>query len=122
MKTILRTALVLAAALHGAAEERVGATVEFVDLLGRERAPLPVLLDERQRGEPGAERRARLLGQLRGPAQERLREALCTVGNGYLATRGAAPESVADGVHYPGTYVAGSLRKSGAAQAAQAAH
>jgi trehalose/maltose hydrolase-like predicted phosphorylase len=35
------------------------------------------------------------------------REALCTLGNGVFATRGAAPESVADGVHYPGTYVAG---------------
>ncbi|MGP0029267.1 MAG: glycoside hydrolase family 65 protein [Acidimicrobiales bacterium] len=41
------------------------------------------------------------------PAQERLREALCTLGNGYFATRGAAPEAVADEVHYPGTYVAG---------------
>jgi len=41
------------------------------------------------------------------PTQERLREALCTLGNGYFATRGAAAESVADGVHYPGTYVAG---------------
>jgi alpha,alpha-trehalase len=41
------------------------------------------------------------------PAQEGLREALCTVGNGYFATRGAAPESRADGVHYPGTYAAG---------------
>ncbi|WP_051179711.1 trehalose-phosphatase, partial [Nocardia concava] len=41
------------------------------------------------------------------PAHERLREALCTVGNGYLATRGAAPESVAGERHYPGTYVAG---------------
>jgi trehalose/maltose hydrolase-like predicted phosphorylase len=38
---------------------------------------------------------------------EGLREALCTVGNGYFATRGAAPESRADGVHYPGTYIAG---------------
>jgi trehalose/maltose hydrolase-like predicted phosphorylase len=38
---------------------------------------------------------------------EGLREALCTLGNGYFATRGAAPESRADGVHYPGTYVAG---------------
>jgi len=38
---------------------------------------------------------------------EGLREALCTVGNGYFATRGAALESGADGVHYPGTYVAG---------------
>lgn len=41
------------------------------------------------------------------PAQVGLRETLCTLGNGYLATRGAAPESRADGTHYPGTYVAG---------------
>jgi alpha,alpha-trehalase len=38
---------------------------------------------------------------------EGLREALCTLGNGYFATRGATAESRADGVHYPGTYVAG---------------
>ncbi|WP_425557615.1 glycoside hydrolase family 65 protein [Kitasatospora cystarginea] len=41
------------------------------------------------------------------PVQEGLREVLCAVGNGYLVTRGAAPESRADGVHYPGTYLAG---------------
>jgi alpha,alpha-trehalase len=41
------------------------------------------------------------------PKQEGLREALCTLGNGYFATRGAAPESTADGIHYPGTYVTG---------------
>ncbi|HYT78586.1 MAG TPA: glycoside hydrolase family 65 protein, partial [Actinomycetota bacterium] len=41
------------------------------------------------------------------PDQEGLREALCTLGNGYFATRGAASESRADGVHYPGTYLAG---------------
>jgi trehalose/maltose hydrolase-like predicted phosphorylase len=41
------------------------------------------------------------------PAREGLREALCTLGNGYFATRGAAPEAHADEVHYPGTYVAG---------------
>ncbi|WP_258563957.1 glycoside hydrolase family 65 protein [Streptomyces himalayensis] len=41
------------------------------------------------------------------PAQERLRESLCTLGNGYFATRGAAPECSADAIHYPGTYVAG---------------
>lgn len=40
-------------------------------------------------------------------AQEGLRESLCTLGNGYFATRGAAPEAAADGVHYPGTYIAG---------------
>ncbi len=41
------------------------------------------------------------------PAQEGVRETLCTLGNGYFATRGATPESSADGVHYPGTYIAG---------------
>jgi trehalose/maltose hydrolase-like predicted phosphorylase len=41
------------------------------------------------------------------PQQEGLREALCTLGNGVLATRGAVPERRADGVHYPGTYRAG---------------
>ncbi|MWA03424.1 glycoside hydrolase family 65 protein [Actinomadura sp. LD22] len=41
------------------------------------------------------------------PAAERLREALCTLGNGYFATRGATPESSAGGPNYPGTYVAG---------------
>lgn len=41
------------------------------------------------------------------PAHERHREALTVLGNGYLATRGAAPERHDDGVHYPGTYLAG---------------
>jgi alpha,alpha-trehalase len=41
------------------------------------------------------------------PAQERLRESLCTLGNGYFATRGAAAESAANSTHYPGTYIAG---------------
>src|SRR6185437_5920254 len=41
------------------------------------------------------------------PQSEKLRESLCTLGNGYFATRGAAPESKADQVHYPGTYGAG---------------
>ncbi|HEX9228972.1 MAG TPA: family 65 glycosyl hydrolase, partial [Arthrobacter sp.] len=41
------------------------------------------------------------------PAAEGLREVLCAVGNGYWATRGAAPEADADEVHYPGTYLAG---------------
>lgn len=42
-----------------------------------------------------------------GPEAEGLREALCTLGNGRFATRGAAPEAAADGFHYPGTYAAG---------------
>ncbi|MEO7850357.1 MAG: HAD family hydrolase [Arachnia sp.] len=41
------------------------------------------------------------------PAQEGTREVLCTLGNGYWATRGAVPGSAADGIHYPGTYMAG---------------
>lgn len=45
------------------------------------------------------------------PEQESLREALCTIGNGYFATRGAAPESAADEVHYPGTYLAGGYNR-----------
>ena len=39
--------------------------------------------------------------------EQGLREALCTLGNGFFATRGALPEAVAGDVHYPGTYVAG---------------
>ncbi len=41
------------------------------------------------------------------PQDEGRREALCTVGNGYLATRGAAADARADDIHYPGTYGAG---------------
>ncbi|MCZ4584325.1 trehalose-phosphatase [Rhodococcus opacus] len=41
------------------------------------------------------------------PATEKLREAICTLGNGYFATRGCAPEATAGTVHYPGTYLAG---------------
>ncbi|MGD9014465.1 MAG: glycoside hydrolase family 65 protein [Candidatus Omnitrophota bacterium] len=41
------------------------------------------------------------------PKQEGLREALCTLGNGYFATRGAIPEALASKIHYPGTYIAG---------------
>ncbi len=45
------------------------------------------------------------------PAQEGVREALCTLGNGYFATRGAAVGAVADGIHYPGTYLAGGYNR-----------
>ena len=41
------------------------------------------------------------------PDHEGHREALATLGNGYMATRGALAWATADGVHYPGTYVAG---------------
>lgn len=44
--------------------------------------------------------------------EERLREALCTLGNGYFATRGAAEECAAGEFHYPGTYLAGGFNRS----------
>lgn len=40
-------------------------------------------------------------------AREGIRESLCTLGNGYFATRAAAVWATADGTHYPGTYLAG---------------
>jgi trehalose/maltose hydrolase-like predicted phosphorylase len=45
---------------------------------------------------------------------EPLREALCTLGNGRFATRGAAPEKRAGGGHHPGTYAAGIFNRLGA--------
>jgi alpha,alpha-trehalase len=45
------------------------------------------------------------------PEKESLREALCTLGNGYFAARGAAPESCTDNIHYPGTYLAGGYNR-----------
>lgn len=41
------------------------------------------------------------------PGEEKHRETLTALGNGYFVTRGAAPDAAADGVHYPGCYVAG---------------
>jgi alpha,alpha-trehalase len=45
------------------------------------------------------------------PEEQAYNEALFTLGNGYFATRGAALESVADGIHYPGTYLAGGYNR-----------
>ncbi len=47
------------------------------------------------------------------PKQEGLREALCTLGNGFFATRGAAEEQHANGTNYPGTYVGGGYNELG---------
>lgn len=41
------------------------------------------------------------------PPGEGLREALCTLGNGYFATRGAFAGATASKIHYPGTYIHG---------------
>ncbi len=45
------------------------------------------------------------------PGQEKLREALCTLGNGYLGTRGAFTEVSSSRIFYPGTYMAGVFNK-----------
>lgn len=41
------------------------------------------------------------------PAEEGVIEALCTLANGYLGTRGARAWAHDDGTSYPGTYIAG---------------
>jgi trehalose/maltose hydrolase-like predicted phosphorylase len=46
------------------------------------------------------------------PDKQKLREALCTLGNGYFATRGAAEETKDDGINYPGTYLAGGYNRA----------
>jgi alpha,alpha-trehalase len=45
------------------------------------------------------------------PAREGLRETLCTLGNGYLCTRAAAPDAQAGNGHYPGSYLAGGYNR-----------
>ncbi len=45
------------------------------------------------------------------PEQEKHREALCTLGNGYFASRGALAQSRADETYYPGTYLAGGYNR-----------
>ena len=45
------------------------------------------------------------------PKEESLRETICTLGNGYFATRGAMEGSVANDIHYPGTYLAGGYNR-----------
>lgn len=46
------------------------------------------------------------------PEQQKLREALCTLGNGYIATRGAAEENQNNEFNYPGTYLAGGFNRA----------
>ncbi|MBQ4492325.1 MAG: glycoside hydrolase family 65 protein, partial [Deltaproteobacteria bacterium] len=45
------------------------------------------------------------------PAEEGLRETLCTLGNGYFAARGAGSEVSADACHYPAVYLAGGYNR-----------
>jgi alpha,alpha-trehalase len=45
------------------------------------------------------------------PKEEKLREVLCALGNGYFVTRSSSTESRADDIHYPGTYMAGGYNR-----------
>jgi beta-phosphoglucomutase family hydrolase len=45
------------------------------------------------------------------PEDEKLRETLTTIGNGYLGTRGCFEGEKASKTHYPGTYIAGIYNK-----------
>lgn len=74
-----------------------------------ELAGADLVLDDVAELDLGARRADPWVLEYRGfdPAKQTHREALTTLGNGYLATRGAKPERVDDGVHYPGTYLAG---------------
>ncbi|MFO7879061.1 MAG: glycoside hydrolase family 65 protein [Bacteroidota bacterium] len=46
------------------------------------------------------------------PEEQKLRESLCTLGNGYFATRGAAEENKNNDFNYPGTYIAGGFNRA----------
>ncbi len=46
------------------------------------------------------------------PDEHPLREALCTLGNGYFATRGAMEEQKDGSINYPGTYLAGGYNRA----------
>ena len=87
-----------------------GADIVLADLSDLDLAALDPDVTGKNRGWAGGESGSdpwllRYIGY--DPATEGLREALCTLGNGYWGTRGAAAESCDDGVHYPGTYLAG---------------
>lgn len=46
------------------------------------------------------------------PVHEGHREVLTALGNGYLGFRSVYPERHDDGVHYPGTYIAGVFNRA----------
>lgn len=46
------------------------------------------------------------------PEEQKLREALCTLGNGYIGSRGAAEENSNNSFNYPGTYLAGGYNRA----------
>jgi len=77
--------------------ESPSTVVEFIGRLAR----------DLERAAPRSDDAWELVYEGYDPKYEPLREALCTVGNGYVATRGCAPEAGASDAHYPGTYATG---------------
>ena len=77
--------------------ESPSTVVEFIGWLAR----------DLERAAPRSDDAWELVYEGYDPKYEPLREALCTVGNGYVATRGCAPEAGASDAHYPGTYATG---------------
>ena len=108
-----RGGFALVIGMDGTVDDRLrlaGADLVLSDLADLDLVRLDPALTGKNRGWAGGESGSdpwllRYIGY--DPATEGLREALCTLGNGYWGTRGAAPESADDGVHYPGTYLAG---------------
>lgn len=96
----------------GAALNAAGADVVVTDLAdlplipspGYPAAPPPRWCGGATTAEPGG---WNLFYDDYDPTQEGTREALCTTGNGYWASRGSLAGTTVDGVHYPGTYLAG---------------
>ena len=94
---------------HEAGEDRRSAARFAVNGAAGVQELLDLVGDMLERNPPDASRAGAwtLFYDDYDPDSEKLRESLCTVGNGFFATRGCAPEAVAGPTHYPGTYVAG---------------
>ena len=71
------------------------------------RTLLATMSEQLSREQDGADTHWKMTFAGYVPSAEKTRETLCTMANGYVGVRGAAPESRADDVHYPGTYAAG---------------
>ncbi len=82
-----------------------GADVEVTDLKE------VTMVDKGPPAEPNPDKRWSFVREGFEPEKEKLRETLCTLGNGYFATRGAAPEPGAAPLPYPGTNHAGGYNR-----------
>jgi trehalose/maltose hydrolase-like predicted phosphorylase len=69
------------------------------------------MLEEREERSRSIRSNWTLAYDLFDPAEEALREALTSTGNGYFCTRGTAEWADAGDVHYPGTYMHGGYNR-----------